>query len=134
MLKTKHIKLIQDYADQLRNKEVECSKPLAESGSVLLYAIDHMDDQPQLTNWLSGRQEYPHFYSQIVYDLSEIIPQKKISKHPPLDDYRILLDHHYWNDVDPTWSYTKGRSGYYGQTPGEDVVIKLIGTYIFNYK
>lgn len=129
MLGRRDVREVRKRINAIRKGEVDFPKRLQEGISVLVYAIDHLRDQPDLTDWLYSHEIYPGFLNRIRSKLVLFLGDQGLIRKPTLSDYRDILNHHYWNDVDPSWCRSHGKRGLYSVSPAEDVLIKLVSSY-----
>ena len=118
--------------EQLRSGKQACSIELEECIGVILYAMDRKRLEIQkesLCDWLFWHKDSEWFMNDVRKKLTEVFPGNGSGIYPgsifESQKYiRTILDHHYWNDCDPFW-YQEGK-GRYGNSPGEDILLKLI--------
>ena len=115
--------------DDIKTGKIMPSNSLVEMCAVLLYVTEHIDETREYCDWMAGKQEITGFYESVqkslhlITDMNEPVSNEKISIL--LKKHRDgILDHHFWNDVDVEWAH--GSTGYYGDSYGDDILIKLI--------
>lgn len=120
--------------EEIRNGERPGNTAFMSAITILLYTIGKIRKNPKGTycDWL--QRNSVELRNEIEEKLEEMYDcmschQRTLELETSQWNERgcymeDILDHHFWNDCDAFWWYSKGK-GTYGDTPGEDVLIKL---------
>ncbi len=116
---------IKSIMNDIKTNKSEPNAKLTEMCSVLLFVLDNIHNNPKLCDWISWHKNDKSFMNSVKEELSIVTEKTSIEVTSNLiDTYKdSILDHHFWNDADVKWTH---KSTAYGNTPGEDVLIKLI--------
>lgn len=112
--------------EEIRNGERPGNTAFVSAIELLLYILGKIRINPEGTycDWLQWNSVERR--NEIEEKLEEMYDCIRRHRNPLVRARwggKEILDHHFWNDCDAFWC-AKGK-GRYGDTPGEDVLIKL---------
>ena len=129
MLRADEVVQAKEMLCKLRAGQTPMPEALGELVYVMRYAAANIQRNPGMCDWLSWYIHQPWILADIRVKLDGM------QAHNPwggmwlvaTEDVKrflsTILDHHFWNDAAPYWKNDQGR---YGDSAGEDVLIKLV--------
>lgn len=128
----------------MKNNRNICSRKFVALILLLLVAIDKTQNgvSPVPCDWINWHITDVDFMKNVKENLHSIsdlfldVPTEYYANYLLEKERHKILDHHYWNDCDVHWSYYRGKGllkGWYCDTPGEDILIKLLAVADYGY-
>lgn len=120
------------HQDRTKTKEINTCEPFVRNLNTLAYDITQAKRSPAYDGWLRDFVEDPEFIGKMERllgsthqrcrntDVSAFQGLLYYRSNYPF--YKAVCSYDFWADCVPSWK--EGR-GYYGTSPGEDVLIKL---------
>lgn len=103
----------------IRTGKAKCSDSLIRCVSLILYAAEHIEVQPEICDWLRWHRNDKVFIEEITEQLNGFLRDagiERIQGEDPNGEFGEVLDHHIWNDlIVDKW----------GHQPGKNILIRL---------